>query len=155
MYCAAKEEIAASQEPDRPVRVLIADDNRAVRAALSAVVDGTAGFELAAVATSAAEAIELSSRLAPDVVLMDMRMDGMSGIEATRKIVGARPETFVVLMSASPPPDFASAADGCGAAGFINKRAVRAVTLTEMWRRRVSPSPSQRDLSIRDHTRRE
>ncbi len=84
----------------RPIRVLIADDHARVRSALSGLLTTREGIEVAGVATNGAEAVAMAAGLAPDVVLMDVSMPILDGIEATRQIVAANPGLRVVILTA-------------------------------------------------------
>ena len=95
-----------------PVRVLVVDDQRPFRVAASAVLRRTPGFELVGEAASGEEAVERVAALAPDLVLMDITMPGMGGIEATRAITAARRPRPVVFFcstyaASDLPPDAA------------------------------------------------
>src|SRR5207253_10828119 len=81
------------------VAVLIVDDQAPCRRAGAAVVRATGGFEVVGEAGSGEEAVELVGVLAPGMVLMDINMGGISGIEATRRITSASPGVVVVLLS--------------------------------------------------------
>lgn len=82
-----------------PIRVLIADDHAAIRIALAASLENVDGIEIVGTAQDGEEAVELAARLHPDVVLMDVSMPRMSGIEATRRITSTRPAPRVVGLS--------------------------------------------------------
>lgn len=118
----------------RTVHVLVADDSDAYRDAAAGVVRAVPGFEVVGAASSGEEAVRLSSDLRPDFVLMDARMDGTDGAEATRAILALRPETVVVLMSARPDA-LPAGADGCGAAAVLDKRDLSPPRFVELWQR--------------------
>jgi DNA-binding NarL/FixJ family response regulator len=103
------------------VRVLVADDQAPFRRAARSVVRATAGFELVAEAVSGEEAMALADELEPDLVLMDVRMPGIGGIEATTRIAAAHPRTLTVLLSTYRAEDLPAAARSCGAAAYVHK----------------------------------
>ena len=102
-------------------RVLLVDDHAAFRRAARAVVTATPGFVVVGEATSGEEAVVLAERLRPDLVLMDIRMDGIGGIAATTQITASRPATTTILVSTLAPQDLPPAACTCGAAGYLHK----------------------------------
>jgi DNA-binding NarL/FixJ family response regulator len=114
------------------VTVLVADDNSLFRRAAGEVVEATEGFRLVAEAASGEEAVRLAASLRPQLVLMDMRMPGLSGAAAARRIAVVRPDTVVVLLSAETgggSPDLGAAA----VAAALEKRELNPRTLTAMW----------------------
>src|SRR5215472_14365399 len=98
------------------VRVLIVDDLEPFRRAARAVVQATAGFEVAGEAVSGEESLEAARELRPDLILMDVNLPGISGVEATRRIRGAFPRTVVLLLSTRDTHDYGPRAAECGAA---------------------------------------
>jgi two-component system invasion response regulator UvrY len=106
---------------DSAVAVLIVDDQAPFRRAAGAVVAVTPGFEVVAEAESGEAAVEAVERLTPDLVLMDINMPGISGIEATRRIAASHPRTIVVLLSTYNADDLPADAASCGAAAYVNK----------------------------------
>ena len=116
----------------RRIRVLVVDDQAPFLRAARAVLDEASGFELIAEATSGEEAVAAARALEPELVLMDVNMPGIGGVEATRRIVSARPETIVVLLSSYE--DAPVEADGSGAAVYIPKGEFGRRELAEVWR---------------------
>jgi DNA-binding NarL/FixJ family response regulator len=94
--------MAASERSAEPFRVLAVDDQRPFREAARRVVDATAGFTWAGEACSGAEAVRQVRECVPDLVIMDVRMPDMDGIEAARKVVAEHPGVSVLLVSAEP-----------------------------------------------------
>jgi DNA-binding NarL/FixJ family response regulator len=83
-----------------PVSVLIVDDSLVFLEAAAEVVSSTPGFELAATGTSGEEAVELAARLRPQLVLVDHRMPGMTGVEAAGRIRSRAPSTVIAILTA-------------------------------------------------------
>lgn len=104
----------------RPLRVLLVDDARAVREALRELLTDI-GVDVAGEASSGEEAVAVVELLRPDVVLMDLRMPGMTGLEATRAIRHAIPEVRVVIVSAYDDETLREAAAAAGASGYVVK----------------------------------
>jgi len=105
-----------------PVRpVLVVDDQAPFRAIARQVVDLTPGFTVVGEAESGEDAVRLASELAPEVILMDINMPGISGIEATRQIVDAAPDVRVVLLSTYRESDLPADALACGARRYVHK----------------------------------
>ncbi|MGA4838366.1 response regulator [Streptomyces sp. G45] len=103
------------------VRVLLADDQPLVRTALSMVIAEAEGLEVAGEAGDGAEAVRLAAQLAPDVVVMDIRMPGMDGIEATGRITAAGSTPRVVVLTTFDDDDYVYGALRAGASGFLVK----------------------------------
>jgi two-component system, NarL family, invasion response regulator UvrY len=120
--------------------VLIVDDQAPFRLAAKAVLRRMEGFELAGEAASGSEAIELVDRLRPALVLMDINMPEMNGIEATRRITAAHPEVVVILCSTYDASDLPSGTAASGARGYLNKEQLAADTLRRMWEHRDNSS---------------
>ena len=118
---------------DGNVGVLIVDDQAPFRSAARAVLSMTRGFEVLGEAETGSEAVELAAGLGPDLVLMDINMPGMDGIEATRRIVADRPATLVVLVSTYTADDVPGDVDGCGAVAYLNKEDLAPRVLRELW----------------------
>jgi two-component system, NarL family, invasion response regulator UvrY len=115
------------------VKVLVADDQAPFRRAARAVLDATADFEFVGEATSGEEAVALVDFLRPDLVLMDITMEGIGGIEATRSITAGHPETVTVLLSTYREEDLPLDARVCGAAGYLHKSNLDGQALRELW----------------------
>lgn len=102
-------------------RVLIADDQRLVRAGLRMLCESADGIEVVGEAADGAQTIRLSAELAPDVILMDLRMPGVDGITATRQVLSARPESKILIITTFDDDDHLYPALAAGAAGFLVK----------------------------------
>jgi DNA-binding NarL/FixJ family response regulator len=107
-------------------RVLVADDQELVRAGLEMIIDAAADLELAGLAADGSRAVELVSAEAPHVVVMDVRMPGMDGIEATRRITESGSDARVVMLTTFDLDEYVFAAFRAGASGFLLKDAPRA-----------------------------
>jgi two-component system, NarL family, invasion response regulator UvrY len=119
----------------RPVPVLIVDDQAPFRRAARAVLAATPGFDPVGEAESGEQALDLVESLAPALVLMDINMPGIDGIEATRRIVGDHPGTVVFLLSTYRADDLPEGAKSCGAAGYIHKEEFGSAVLRDLWDR--------------------
>ena len=111
------------------LRVLVVDDQAAFRRAATLLVRTAAGLTLVGEAASGEEAVELSRSLGPDLVLMDVRLPGINGPEATRRILAERPGTRIILMSTYEPGDLPADLDQCGAERFLRKQDIDAAEL--------------------------
>jgi DNA-binding NarL/FixJ family response regulator len=104
------------------IRVLLADDHAVVRDGLRALLDAAPGIEVVGQAADGLEVIQLATELAPDVVVMDITMPRVNGIEATRRIVKAVPGTRVLILSQHEDIKYVLEAVRAGAAGYLLKR---------------------------------
>jgi DNA-binding NarL/FixJ family response regulator len=116
--------------PD-PVRVLVVDDQPIVRSAARSLLDAMREFEAVGEAASGIEALTAVEQLDPDLVLLDVRMPDMDGIEAAARIRATHRRTVVVLMSSDPLADPRAST----AAAFVPKERLRAAVLRELWAR--------------------
>jgi len=133
---AVNETIDAEQAP---VRVLIVDDQAPFRDAAKAVISRIAGFVLAGEATSGEEAVDLVDELQPSLILMDINMGEMDGLEATRRITATHPDTLVFLVSTYTMDDMPPGAQTCGAAAYLNKDEVTRRVVRNLWDTRGDP----------------
>ncbi len=108
-------------EPSALARLLIADDHALLRGALRGMLDGEPGLRVVGEAADGREAVALCKRLRPDLVLMDVSMPRMDGLEATRRIKEDHPLTAVVMVTAHDDPDYLYEALKAGAAGYVLK----------------------------------
>jgi DNA-binding NarL/FixJ family response regulator len=104
------------------IRVLLADDDALLRAGVAVVLGTADGIDLAGEAVDGRRAVELCRSLEPDVVLMDVRMPGIDGIEATRRITGAGLATRVLVLTTFHHDEYVWGALRAGASGFLLKR---------------------------------
>jgi two-component system, NarL family, invasion response regulator UvrY len=119
------------------VAVLIVDDQVPFRRAAASVVRVTGGFEVVGEAGSGEEAVELAGSLTPGLILMDINMGGISGIEATRRITTASPEVVVILLSTYQADDLPADAATSGASAYVNKEEFGPQVLKDVWAQRV------------------
>jgi DNA-binding NarL/FixJ family response regulator len=104
-------------------RVLVADDHAVFRFGMRAMLANARGFEVVAEASTGEEVVGKAAEVRPDIVLMDIQMPGMNGIEATRKIVQANPEVSVVVVTMFGDDDSVFSAMRAGARGYVLKGA--------------------------------
>lgn len=115
------------------VRVLVVDDQAPFRAAARAVIARVPDFELIAEATSGEEAVAIVNELEPALVLMDINMGLLDGLEATKIITDSHPATMVILVSTYTEADMPPAAHTCGAAAYVNKDELSPRALRRLW----------------------
>jgi len=131
--------VALAQAPENAVvNVLLVDDHRTVREALAALLRAEAGIHVVGEATNGPVALELAARLHPDVVVVDVTLPGMSGIEVTRRLRVQSPEVRVVGLSAHTESSIAGAMRAAGAEIYLEKD-VPAETLIAAIRGRAAP----------------
>ena len=116
-----------------PVRVLVVDDQALFRRVMSAVVEETDGFVLVGCAASGEESIVSAGVLRPDLVLMDVNLPGIDGMEATRRLRADPSAATVVLLSTYEEDDWDGQAQECGAAAYVAKSAFGPDRLVELW----------------------
>ena len=103
------------------VRVVVADDHPLFRQGIGALIRDSPETELAGQGASGEEAVDLCAQLEPDVVVMDVHMPGLGGVEATRQILRARPQTAIVMLTMMDEDDSVFAAIRAGARGYVLK----------------------------------
>ncbi len=118
---------------ERVVSVVIVDDQLPFRLAAKSVVRITPGFELAGEVASGEEALEVVAGLQPDLVLMDINMPGISGIETTRRLSAIHPEVKIILLSTYTAEDLPADARDCGAVDYVNKEDFGPQVLKAVW----------------------
>jgi len=126
----ARRNLAAARAEIRG-RVLVVDDNELFRSTAVSLVSAARELRLVGQAASGEEALELLTDVKPDLVLLDIHMPGLDGVETARIIREQRPETVVALISAEPA-GFEAAARSAGVAALLNKADVRPRTLDEL-----------------------
>ena len=104
-----------------PIRVVLVDDQALLRMGLRLVIESEPDLEVVGEASDGATAVDQVRALAPDVVLMDVRMPGVDGIEATRRVVAEHPATRVLVLTTFDLDEYAFAALRAGASGFLLK----------------------------------
>lgn len=117
------------QDQKTALRILVADDHLVVRAGLRLLLEGEADIELVGDAADGAEAVRLVEELEPDVVLMDLRMPGLSGLEATELIRQRWPGVVVVILTTYDDDDLMLKGLRAGASGYLLKDVERATLL--------------------------
>jgi DNA-binding NarL/FixJ family response regulator len=124
----------AADLPDAsPVTVLTVDDQPVFRRAIASLLAATPAFEQVGEAASGREALALAARLRPDLVLLDVRMPQMDGIETAQYLADAAPDTAVVLLSIDDLPALAARPATSGAAAYVRKRDLSVPKLLELW----------------------
>jgi DNA-binding NarL/FixJ family response regulator len=117
-----------------PVRVLIVDDQEPFRMAARLVVEATDGFEVAGEAETGEDSVTLARELKPDLVLMDVNLPGINGLDATRQILdGQSGPVVVLLLSTYEEAEYAPRAAECGAAAYIPKASFGPDRLESAW----------------------
>lgn len=130
-------------------RILIADDHALVREGLRTMLSGEDGIEVIAEARDGKQALDLCRELEPDLVLMDVRMPVMDGLQATRKIKQQMPKTSVMMVTMHENPDYLFEAVKAGAAGYVLKDASGERLLGAVRRTLDGESPLDQELAMR------
>lgn len=126
----------------RAIRVLVADDHPVFRRGMRAILGAEEEIELVGEATDGEEAVALALEMRPDVILMDLNMPNNNGIEATREILAANPDTGILVVTMLEDDDSVFAAMRAGALGYLLKGARQEEVL-----RASGPSPTGRPSS--------
>ncbi|MBU2038222.1 MULTISPECIES: UvrY/SirA/GacA family response regulator transcription factor [unclassified Thalassolituus] len=131
------------------IKVLVVDDHELVRSGISRLLTDAKGIEVVGEAASGEEAVQFAKEHSPDIILMDIRMPGIGGLEATRKITRHNPEIQVIAVTACDDNPYATRLLQAGAAGYITKGAdademVRAIMKVKSGQKYISPDIAQR-----------
>ena len=130
------------------IRVLVVDDHDLVRTGITRMLADIDGLQVVGEADSGETALKLARELKPDVVLMDVKMPGIGGLEATRKLLRSHPDTKVVAVTVCEEDPFPTRLLQAGAAGYLTKGAaldemVQAIRLAFAGQRYISPQIAQ------------
>jgi DNA-binding NarL/FixJ family response regulator len=128
------------------IRVLLVDDQHLIRAGLKMLCEAEPDLEVMGEADNGRDAVALAARLAPDVVVMDLRMPGVDGITATGRILAERPATRVLVLTTFGDDDHLYPALTAGACGFLLKDAAPADLLDGIRRAAAGDSPFSQDV---------
>jgi DNA-binding NarL/FixJ family response regulator len=135
--------------PDEPIRVLLADDHPVYRDGLAALLGSVPGIDVVGTAGTGEEAVDRAADLQPDVVVMDVQMPGIDGIEATRRVTADSPHIGVVVLTMAEEDSTLFAAMRAGARGYLLKGAnqaeiVRAITAVAQGEAIFGPAVARR-----------
>ena len=121
------------------VRAFIVDDQPPFRAAANLVFDLLDDFEVVGEATSGEEALALVDALRPDLVLMDINLPGMNGVETTRRLSARHPDVVTVLVSTYEADDLPADAASSGAIAYVHKEHLDGDLIEQLWQERSMP----------------
>ena len=139
-------QVSAGSQTEQ-ARLVIADDHDLVRNGIQRMLAGEPDLEVVGEATNGREAVTLCRRLRPDLVLMDVRMPEMDGLEATRRIKEEQPTTSVLVVTTHENPDYLLKALKAGAAGYILKDAPKRQLINAIRRVLNAESPLNQELA--------
>lgn len=131
-----------------PFRIVIADDHGLVRQGFRSMLAREEGVEVVGEAEDGREAVEICSRLRPDLVLMDVRMPELDGLAATREIKQRYPETSVLMVTMQENPDYLLEAVKAGAAGYVLKGSRNSQIMSAIRRVSEGESPLNQELAM-------
>jgi two-component system, NarL family, invasion response regulator UvrY len=128
-----EEDMSTTDGATKTVSVLIVDDQLPFRAVARTVIGLTAGFVVTAEAETGEDAVAVAAAHDPDLVLMDINLPGINGIEATRRIHAAQSGVAVILLSTYSEADLPADARECGAIAYVHKEDFGPALLRELW----------------------
>jgi DNA-binding NarL/FixJ family response regulator len=133
----------------QPITILLAEDHAIVRQGLCALLNADGGFKIVGEARNGREAVQLAQTLRPDVILMDIAMPVLNGLESTRQILAENPAAKIVILSAHSDEAYIERMSTAGVAGFLEKQTsaeilTRAITEVSKGRTFFSPSIAKR-----------
>jgi two-component system invasion response regulator UvrY len=132
------DEMQPTDGSTKTVTVLIVDDQLPFRAVARTVIGMTSGFSVSGEAESGEDAIAAVDEVHPDLVLMDINLGEMNGIEATRRIRARHPDTEVILLSTYSEADLPADARDCGALAYVHKEDFGPALVRQLWDGRSS-----------------
>ncbi|MFN8458109.1 MAG: response regulator transcription factor [Anaerolineae bacterium] len=136
-----------------PINILIADDHGVLRAGLRALLNAEADFKVVDEAADGAETLRLAGQLSPDIVLLDVSMPGLSGIQVTRRLKEMLPEVRVLILTVHEDEGLLREAMRAGASGYIVKRAVESElidAIRTIWRGNLYVHPAMTHALLKD-----
>ncbi len=136
------------QGENSPARIIITDDHVLIRDGIQAMLEDEPDLEVIGAATNGREALELCRKLCPELVLMDVRMPVMDGLEATRKIKRECPETSVLMVTTYESSDYLFEAIKAGAAGYVLKNVSKPQLSNAIRRTLGGESPLNQELAM-------
>lgn len=137
-------------DPRSATRLLIAEDHALVREGLRLMISNEPGLEIVAEASEGGEALQSCRELDPDLVLMDVRMPGMNGLEATRRIKRDKPAVKVLMISTREQTDYMLEAMRSGASGYLYKDSTRREFISAIHDVLSSDAPEDRESRMQD-----
>ena len=131
------------------IKVLLVDDHDLVRVGIRSILDNILAFRVVGEAQTGEEAIAMAKKLMPDVVLMDLQMPGMGGLEATRKLSHSSPESKVIILTICEEEPFPTRLIQAGARGYVTKgcgkdEMLQAIRAVHSGQRYISPKIAQK-----------
>jgi DNA-binding NarL/FixJ family response regulator len=140
---------AKEEQGVRPARILIADDHPLIREGMSSMLANEPDLRVVGEAKDGLEALKVCRKLRPELVLMDVRMPKMDGLEATRKIKEACPQTSVLIVTTHESQEYLAEAIRAGAAGYVLKEATKGQLVGAVRRALEGESPMNEELAVR------